>query len=171
MGVGRYPACDLGPSNLGEGAGMAQSATASIHIEAGPAAVMAVIADFAAYPDWAGYIKKAEVVETGPHGRPKRVAFSLDAGVISDDYVLDYEWYDDERVIWHLVEGRMLKTQDGSYTLTAAGSGTDVGYQLAVELTVPILGMFQRKAERVIMDTALKELKRRVESPASAPAG
>ncbi len=131
---------------------------------------MAVIADFAAYPQWAGYIKRAAVLEAGPDGRPKRVAFSLDAGVISDDYVLDYSWYDDERVTWSLVEGRMLKTQDGSYTLREAGAFTDVAYELGVELTVPILGMFQRKAERVIMDTALKELKRRVES-LSPPSG
>lgn len=131
---------------------------------------MAVIADFAAYPQWAGYIKRAAVLEAGPDGRPRRVAFSLDAGVISDDYVLDYSWYDDERVTWSLVEGRMLKTQDGSYTLREAGAFTDVAYELGVELTVPILGMFQRKAERVIMDTALKELKRRVES-LSPPSG
>ncbi len=150
---------------------MAERATASITIDAGRSAVMAVIADFAAYPEWAGYINKAEVLEAGPDGRPKRVAFSLDAGVISDDYVLDYDWYDDERVTWRLVEGRMLKAQDGSYHLADRGSGTDVAYELAVELNIPILGMFQRKAERVIMDTALKELKRRVESQAAGAGG
>ncbi len=36
-------------------------------------------------------------------------------------------------------------------------------YQLAVDLAIPMLGMFKRKAEKVIMDTALKELKKRVE--------
>ncbi len=150
---------------------MAQTATASIRIEARRADVMAVITDFAAYPEWAGYIKAAKVLETGLDGRPKRVSFSLDAGVISDDYVLDYQWYDDERVTWQLVEGRMLKSQDGSYTLAAAGAGTDVRFELAVELNIPILGMFQRKAEKVIVDTALTELKRRVEAQGSRPAG
>jgi hypothetical protein len=38
-----------------------------------------------------------------------------------------------------------------------------VTYQLAVELNMPMLGMFRRKAEKVIIDTALKELKKRVE--------
>lgn len=147
---------------------MAQRATASIRIEASPSEIMSVIADFPAYPEWAGYIKKAEVLASGPDDRPQRVAFSLDAGVISDDYVLDYDWYGDERVSWRLVEGRMLKAQDGSYRLTAAGSGTDVAYELTVELAIPVLGMFQRKAEKVIMDTALKELKRRVESEAAS---
>lgn len=36
-------------------------------------------------------------------------------------------------------------------------------YYLAVDLMIPMLGMLKRKAERVIMDTALKELKKRVE--------
>jgi hypothetical protein len=39
---------------------------------------------------------------------------------------------------------------------------------LEVELSIGMLGMFRRKAERMIMDTALKELKRRVESLAAA---
>ncbi|MEP7021528.1 MAG: cyclase, partial [Pseudonocardiales bacterium] len=31
---------------------------------------------------------------------------------------------------------------------------------------IPMLGLLKRKAERVVMDTALKELKKRVESGA-----
>ena len=37
-------------------------------------------------------------------------------------------------------------------------------YRLAVDLNVPMLGMFKRKAEKMIMDTALKGLKKRVEA-------
>ena len=37
-------------------------------------------------------------------------------------------------------------------------------YQLAVDLELPLLGMLKRKAEKVIVDTALKGLKHRVES-------
>ena len=32
-----------------------------------------------------------------------------------------------------------------------------------MDLTIPMLGMFKRKAEKVIIDTALKGLKKRVE--------
>ena len=37
-------------------------------------------------------------------------------------------------------------------------------YSLAVDLNIPMIGMLRRKAEKVIIDTALKGLKRRVES-------
>ena len=57
----------------------------------------------------------------------------------------------------------MQKSQQGSYVLTPRGGDTEVTYHLAVDLAIPMLGMFKRKAEKVIMDTALKELKKRVE--------
>ena len=37
-------------------------------------------------------------------------------------------------------------------------------YTLSVELVIGMLGMFKRKAEKIIMDTALTELSKRVES-------
>ena len=59
----------------------------------------------------------------------------------------------------------MLKAMNGSYTLVAKGKdATTVTYRLAVDVKIPMLGMLKRKAEKVIIDTALKELKKRVES-------
>jgi ribosome-associated toxin RatA of RatAB toxin-antitoxin module len=143
---------------------MADQSTKSITINAGPADVMAVIADFASYPQWAGSIKRAEVLATGADGRAERVRFDIDAGVFKDTYELAYVWSADERVEWDLVAGQMQKMQHGSYALDAGAGGTDVTYSLSVDLAIPMLGMLKRKAERVIMDTALKELKKRVES-------
>ena len=142
---------------------MADQSTQSITIDAPPAAIMAVIADFAAYPKWAGSVKSAEVLSTGPDGRAAQVKFQLDAGPVKDEYVLDYTWTGDERVDWHLVRASMQRSQQGSYVLVPRGGSTEVTYHLAVDLVIPMLGMLKRKAEKVIMDTALKELKKRVE--------
>jgi hypothetical protein len=142
---------------------MADQSTQSIVIDAPPGKIMDVIADFPAYPEWAGSVKTCEVVTEGDGGRAKQVHFVIDAGVVKDDYVLEYDWAGDDRVDWHLVRGQMQKAQQGSYVLDAQGDGTKVTYHLAVDLNIPMLGMFKRKAEKVIMDTALKELKKRVE--------
>jgi len=143
---------------------MADESTQSITIDASPAEVMAVIADFSAYPQWAASVKSCEVTVPGPDGRAKQVAFKIDAGGIRDEYELAYDWQDEERVSWTLVKGQMQKAQRGSYTLRSAGTGTDVTYNLSVDLAIPMLGMLKRKAEKMIMDTALKELKKRVEN-------
>jgi len=145
---------------------MADQATSTITIAAGQAEIMAVIADFDRYPEWAGFIKRIEVVEFGADGRGKVVHWVLDAGVVKAEYDLGYTWYGDDKVEWAVISGT-LKQNDGSYTLRDRGDGTtEVTYVLAVDLGIPMLGMFKRKAEKVIMDTALKELKKRVEAGA-----
>src|SRR3954453_6153489 len=143
---------------------MAEQASSSTSIQADKAAVMAVIADFESYPEWASMIKKVSVDETGPGGRGTKVTFHLDAGVLKDEYTLAYDWHGDDQVDWHLVQGKSLKSQDGSYVLSDKGGSTEVTYRLSVELNIPMLGMFKRKAEKVIMDKELKGLKKRVES-------
>jgi uncharacterized membrane protein len=144
---------------------MADQSTQSITIDAPPDRIMAVIADFPAYPEWASQVKSVEVLGSDPNGRAERVKFTMDAGPIKDSYTLDYTWAPDARsVSWTLVKGQIQKAQNGSYTVVGTGSETTVTYSLAVDLNIPMIGMLRRKAEKVIIDTALKGLKRRVES-------
>ncbi len=145
---------------------MADQGSSSIVIEAGKAEIMAVIADYESYPEWAGFMKSAEVLSTGPDGRADRARFLVDAGILKADYTLAYTYEGDDSVSWTLESGS-LKENTGSYTLVDRGDGTtEVTYSLTVDIGTPMLGMFKRKAEKVVMDTALKELKKRVESQA-----
>ncbi|SCX49874.1 Polyketide cyclase / dehydrase and lipid transport [Klenkia marina] len=143
---------------------MADQSTQSIVIDAPASAVMAVIADFPAYPEWVSAAQTVEVLGTGPDGRAEQVHFVLDAGAVKDDYVLAYTWDGDRQVSWTLVRGQMQKRQDGSYTLVESAGRTEVTYTISIDLSIPMLGMIKRKAEKVILDTALKELKKRVEA-------
>lgn len=149
---------------------MAERTESSIVVDAPPAKVLAVIADFGAYPEWTGAVKEAQVLSKGPGGRPARVAYVLDAGAIKDSYSLDYTWAVAKNgagtVSWTIVEpGQLLKALDGAYELRADGQGaTSVTYRLTVDVKIPMLGMLKRKAEKNIIDTALNELKKRVEA-------
>jgi ribosome-associated toxin RatA of RatAB toxin-antitoxin module len=146
---------------------MADRTESRITIEAPAAAVLDVIADFDAYPEWTGAVKNTETLATDEDGWAEQVRFVLDAGAIKDTYVLGYDWDVEPdgsgTVSWHLVEGQVLKAMEGAYVLKASGAATDVTYRLMVDLKIPILGMLRRKAEKVIIETALNELKKRVE--------
>ena len=143
---------------------MAEQTTSSIVVDAEPAAVMEVIGDFESYPEWAKGVKVAEVLsETA--GWADRVRFVLDVAPIKDEYVLAYAWDGYDEVTWSLVEGKVLTSMDGAYTLRDLGNGsTEVTYRLALDLSIPLIGMIKRKGEKMIIDTALKGLKKRVES-------
>jgi hypothetical protein len=143
---------------------MADRTSSQIIVAAPRADVMSVIADFAAYPQWATGVRYAEIVESGAEGRARRVRFTLDAGIIKDSYVLAYEWDGDAGVRWKLAEaGSMLSEMAGGYQLAADEGGTRVKYELAVGLRVPMIGMLKRRAEKTIVDTALSGLKSRAE--------
>jgi hypothetical protein len=143
---------------------MADRTSSSITVSAPRSAVMRVIADFAAYPDWATGVSAAEIVAEDADSRPQRVRFVLNAGLIKDSYVLSYDWNADTAVHWQLAEpGTMVTEMSGAYLLADDGPGTKVHYELAVGTRVPMLGMVKRRAEKMIIETALKGLKSRAE--------
>ena len=144
---------------------MADKTSSTMTIDAPGSVIMAVIADFAAYPQWASGVRDAAVLATGSDGRATQVRFTIDAGIIKDSYVLGYTWIGDEQVSWQLVEaGSTVSALTGSYVLEhAADGGTRVTYELAVGLAVPMLGIIKRRAEKTIIDTALKGLRGRAE--------
>jgi hypothetical protein len=144
---------------------MAASTSSRIMIAAPREAVMAVIADFSAYPQWASAVRATEVLGEQATGRASKVRFTLDAGVVKDTYVLGYDWDGDAGVHWHLAEpGSVISAMDGGYLLADRGGATEATYELTVDVRIPMPGLLKRRAEKTIIDTALKGLKNRVES-------
>jgi ribosome-associated toxin RatA of RatAB toxin-antitoxin module len=144
---------------------VADKTAQTIYIDADPATVMDVIADIGSYPDWVAEYKETEVLEIDAQGYPKTARLVLDAAVLKDTMVLAYTWPPDyASVRWSLVSSSLLRALDGAYLLSPKGSGTDVTYELAVDLVIPMIGLLKRKAERRLTDTALKDLKKRVEA-------
>jgi len=142
---------------------VADQASSSITIDAEPSAILAVIRDVESYPEWTGGIAKAVVLEPGKDG-PKKVTFSMSQSGLSDEYTLLYDWQADG-VEWSLAEpSKLQKSQKGSYRLAGSGGKTQVTYLLTMDIKVPMIGLMKRKAEKMIIDSALKELKKRVES-------
>lgn len=142
---------------------MADQTESSIVIQASAQQVMDVIADLRTYPEWAG-VKSTDVLATFPDGRPQQVQMVIDNGPIKDTYTIEYQWHGDQKVTWQLTESEVLRDLDGTYLVTDLGDGSsEVRYRLVVDLMIPIIGSIKRKAEKAIVDAALKGLKKRVE--------
>ena len=144
---------------------MPEHAEGSTEVFASPAEVMAVVADFDAYPDWVGNLEEVEVLARDRRGRGTRVAFRLRTPMGDQAYTLAYDYQPrDAGVTWTYVEGT-LDDLAGSYTLEPTADGTtQVTYRLEVALGVPLPGLVKRQAAKQIVRSALSDLKRRVES-------
>lgn len=144
---------------------MAETTSQTIYIDADHGTVMDAIADIGSYPEWVSEYRETEVLELDDEGYPKSARMVLDAAGLKDTLVVEYEWAPHHKsVSWTLVSSNLLRSLDGAYHLAPKGSGTDVTYELSVDLMIPMIGLLKRKAERRLTDAALKDLKKRVEA-------
>jgi ribosome-associated toxin RatA of RatAB toxin-antitoxin module len=143
---------------------MTEAVSDSIMINATPQAVMDVILDIAAYPEWQKDIREVKVLERDQDDRVLRAHFVVDARLMTAIYTLAYT-YSPDAVRWELVSSEQLRQLDGGYTVTSATGGTTtVTYQLEADPTISVPGFLRRKAAEHIVRGALDGLKQRVEA-------
>jgi carbon monoxide dehydrogenase subunit G len=145
---------------------MSERTQGSIEIEASPAEILEVIADFESYPDWVDGITSAEVTTRDGDARATEVAYEFSAMGFTATYTLRYEYAEDAAgVSWTTTEATgAVRDVTGEYALEPLNGDTEVTYRLAVELNVPVPGFLKRRADRTAIRTALEGLKERVEA-------
>lgn len=144
---------------------MAESASQTTTIAAAPDRVWAIATDFERYPEWAKDIKNVVIRNRDDEGRPIEVEFRASALGRSTHYTLGYDYSQAPAVLrWQMLRGDIMRTIDGAYNFTpAADGGTEVRYDLLIELVVPLPGFVKRRAEVRILNT-VRELKVRAET-------
>lgn len=146
---------------------MPQQAREHVTINAPVERCFEVLTDFESYPSWAGDLKEARIVERDERQRATVVEYQASAMGRSTTYRLRYDYSQaPRRLAWALEEGDIQRELDGAYDLAPNAenpSSTDVSYELAIDLIVPLPGFVKRRAETRILNTALDELRTRVE--------
>jgi ribosome-associated toxin RatA of RatAB toxin-antitoxin module len=144
---------------------MAETATERTTIAAPPQVVWDIVVDIEKYPEWAHDVKDAVILQRDEQGRPLEVEFRASALGRSTHYTLAYDYSDAPSVLaWKMVRGDIQRAIEGAYYFSpAADGGTDVRYDLVIDLVVPLPGFVKRRAEVRILNT-VKELKARAES-------
>ncbi|MBU3734321.1 MAG: polyketide cyclase / dehydrase and lipid transport [Candidatus Planktophila sp.] len=132
-----------------------------ISIDAPIADVQKALSELDKYPEWSAQIKSAEALAHDDQGRITKVKMSIDAGMMKDRPVLDYDWSQaPNKISFSLDEADLLTGMDGIYTITAVDEDTtEVTYELGVQLSMPVPAMMRQKAEKATIDAALAQLK------------
>ena len=145
---------------------MSELSTSTITIDAPIDAVRAILFDLAAYPTWSTAIKSAEVKATDEQGRATSVKVSIDAGMMKDRVLLNYDWSAaPDRLEFSLEDADLLTAMNGAYITKAVDADTtSVTYELGVEVSMPIPAMMRTKAEKATIDQALAQLKEHAEN-------
>jgi uncharacterized membrane protein len=144
---------------------MAETASQTITIAAAPERVWSIASDFDRYPEWAKDVKDVIVRVRDDQGRPVEVEYRASALGRSTHYTLSYDYAEAPGVLsWRMLRGDIMRTIDGAYHFApSSDGGTEVRYDLAIELVVPLPGFVKRRAEVRILNT-VRELKTRAEA-------
>ena len=144
---------------------MSEFSKSTATIEAPISDIQKTLSELDKYPEWSTQIKSAESLETDGQGRITKIKMSIDAGMMKDRVVLDYDWSQaPEKIIFSLEEADLLTSMDGAYTFKSIDSeSTEVTYELGVSLSMSIPEMMRKKAEKATIDAALAQLKSHLE--------
>jgi uncharacterized membrane protein len=136
----------------------------STETSASPDVVFSVAADLAAYPRWATGVNEVEILEEEESGRAHRARFEIEGFIKRIRYELEYSYDPPERIAWRAIPGPDIRDMEGSYTFRPLdGGGTEIVYALRVEPAFTVPGFLRRQAEKQIVSSALRELKRYAE--------
>ncbi len=142
---------------------MAEGTFSTLEIDANPEELYDVAADVEAYPEWASGVKEVEVLDVDDEGRVDRARFVLEGFVKEIEYVLKYTHDRPNLLSWVAEESEDLKMLEGSYQFEPGEDGaTEVVYSLTVEPNFILPGFIKRQAEKQIVTTALRGLRKRV---------
>jgi len=145
---------------------MSDLSSSTITIDAPIADVQSALFALDQYPTWSSAIKASEVVEKDEQGRATKVKMTIDAGMMKDRVILDYDWSAaPAQLSFSLDDADLLTGMDGSYSIKAIDEDTtQVTYELGVSLSMPIPAMMRQKAEKTTIDQALSQLKASLEA-------
>jgi ribosome-associated toxin RatA of RatAB toxin-antitoxin module len=144
---------------------MAVNDSREVVIEASPKEILDVIADVENAPSWSPQYQSAEVIDTHPDGRPKRVKMKVKAAGLTDEMEVEYS-FTDTTAGWTLIHSSQLKKQEATYTLTPQGDKpgdkTKVRFDLDVDPSIPIPGFLLKRTLKGAMETATDGLRKQV---------
>ena len=145
---------------------MSELSSSTITIDASIADVQSALFALDQYPTWSSAIKASEVIEKDDQGRATKVKMTIDAGMMKDRVILDYDWSQaPAQLSFSLDDADLLTGMDGSYSIKAIDEDTtEVTYELGVSLSMPIPAMMRQKAEKATIDQALSQLKAALEA-------
>ena len=144
---------------------MTDTASERIRVEAPADRCYDVAVDFESYPEWVRDVKDVVVRSRDEQQRPSEVEFRASALGRSTHYTLSYDYSQAPDVLaWKMVSGDIQRSIEGAYHLRATDDGgTEVRYDLSIELAAPLPGFVKRRAEVRILNS-VRELKTRAEA-------
>jgi len=138
---------------------VAEQLSREIIIDAPPEVILDALADVNSAPSWSSVIKKAEIVDTYPDGRPHHVKITIKVIGPADNELLEFRWGPD----WMVWDARKTAQQHGQhveYNLRREGeTRTRVCFAVTMEPAAPYPGFLLNRGRKKVLKAATEGLR------------
>lgn len=135
-----------------------------VEVSSEPQHVYEVALDIESYPEWADGVRSVSIQEEDEYGRPLKADFVVDAMIKEVAYTLVYDFDFDNGFAWSAIPNDDITSLDGRYEFNPLDDGgSEVVYALRINPGFTVPGFLRKQAEKQIVGTALRGLKKRAE--------
>ena len=146
---------------------MADRTESSTVVDAAPAAVLEVIADFEQYPEWSDGVKGCWVLARYDDGRPSQLR--LDAGYqgFEGTYIQAVYYPGPNQIQTVMQQGELFKKQEQLFSVVETGASSLLTVDIDVEPSLPVPAPLVKSMLNNVLDHLAENLKLRAEQLAA----
>ena len=135
-----------------------------VEVAASAESIMAIVADFEAYPQWNEEIKGCWILARYDDGRPSQLR--LDTSVMGNDgtYIQAVYYPGPNQIQTVMQQGPIFTKQEQLFAAVDMGSSTLLSVQMDVEVSMPVPAVMVKKVVNDALDHLAGNLKARAEA-------
>ncbi|MFZ1178951.1 MAG: SRPBCC family protein [Mycobacterium sp.] len=139
----------------------------TVEVSAGAASIMAIVADFEAYPLWNEGIKGLWVLARYDDGRPSQLRLDTDVQGMQSTFVQAVYYPGENQIQTVLQQGDLFTKQEQLFSVVETGASSLLTVDLDVETALPVPAPMVKSLVSNVLDRLAENLKQRAEQLAA----
>lgn len=140
----------------------------TVEVAADAAAIMAIVADFEAYPQWNTEIKGVWVLARYDDGRPSQLRLDAVVSGFEGTYIQAVYYPSPAQIQTVMQQGELFSKQEQLFSVVELGPTALLTVDMDVETTLPVPAPMVKKVVNDALDYLAENLKQRAEQLASS---
>jgi ribosome-associated toxin RatA of RatAB toxin-antitoxin module len=135
----------------------------TVEVEASTESILAIVADFEAYPQWNEEIKGCWILARYDDGRPSQLRLDTSIQGMEGTYIQAVYYPGENQIQTVMQQGDLFTKQEQLFSVVAMGPTALLTVDLDVEVSMPIPAMMVKKVVNDALEHLAGNLKKRAE--------
>ena len=135
----------------------------TVEVSADAASIMAIVADFEAYPQWNDEIKGLWVLARYDDGRPSQLRLDTEVQGVAGTYIQAVYYPGENQIQTVMQQGDLFAKQDQLFSVVEIGTSSLLTVDIDVEPSMPVPAPMVKSMLNTVLDHLADNLKQRAE--------